>query len=72
MKIFVLDPSGRVTAGEALEHEWWTAEPRPSRLRDLPRKGGGEAQMGEDLKRKGGELPGRGDGVARKIDFGAL
>ena len=72
MKMFVLDPSGRVTAREALEHEWWTAEPRPSRLRDLPRKGGGEAQMGEDLKRKGGELPGRGDDVARKIDFGAL
>jgi len=29
--------------------------------------------MGEDLKRRGGEIePGRGDKVARKIDFGGM
>lgn len=73
MKMFALDPRKRLTATEVLEHEWWTADPKPSRLEDLPRKGGGEAAMGEDLKRRGGELPlNRGDKVARKIDFGAM
>lgn len=73
MKMFALDPRKRLTAEQILEHEWWSAEPRPSKLEDLPRKGGGEAVMGEDLKRRGGELPtGRGDKVARKIDFGSM
>ncbi|KAI7097143.1 hypothetical protein KC352_g38670, partial [Hortaea werneckii] len=62
--------------------EFWTSEPRPSKLANLPRKGGGAETMGESLKQRGGELPrdpdangnggGRGDKVARKIDFGAM
>lgn len=74
-KMFALDPRKRLDAKQVLQHEWWTALPRPSRLEDLPRKGGGLETMGEDLKRRGGELPkldGRGDKVARKIDFGAM
>ena len=73
MKMLTLDPRRRLTAEEALKHDFWTAEPRPSRLEDLPRKGGGLETMGEDLKRRGGELPGeasgRGDTVARKLVF---
>lgn len=78
MKMLLLDPRKRLSAEEVLKHPFWTAEPRPSRLEDLPRKGGGMEVMGEDLKRRGGEIPsgggagGRGDKVARKIDFGAM
>ena len=76
-----LDPRKRVTARQVLEHAWWRNEPRPTRNEDLPKKGkGGEAKMGEDLKRRGGELDAtsRGDAsggktskVARKLDFSA-
>ena len=71
-KMFALDPRKRLTATQVLEHDWWKTAPRPSKLEDLPKKGGGELAMGDDLKRRGGELPnGRGDKVARKIDFGS-
>jgi cyclin-dependent kinase 7 len=73
MKMLTLDPRKRFDAEQVLRHDFWTAEPRPSKLEDLPRKGGGPGVMGEDLKRQGGELPGRDDSadrVARRIDFG--
>ncbi|KAF2716498.1 serine/threonine protein kinase, CMGC family, CDC2/CDK subfamily [Polychaeton citri CBS 116435] len=81
MKMLSLDPRKRLSAQEVLEHDYWTAEPRPSRLEDLPRKGGGLEAMGEELTKMGGELPGNGkptasrgraDGVARKLDFAAM
>ena len=80
IKMLTLDPRKRLSAEEVLRHDFWTTDPRPSRLEDLPRKGGGMEAMGEDLKRRGGEVPngtatdgsGRGDKVARKIDFGAV
>jgi len=79
MKMLMLDPRKRLSAQGVLEHGYWTSEPRPSRLEDLPRKGGGMEVMGDDLKQRGGELPregvngsGRGDKVARKIDFGNM
>lgn len=76
MKMLLLDPRERLSAKRVLEHEFWTTSPRPSRLEDLPRKGGGIEVMGEDLKRRGGEVPGQEEGktdrVARKIDFGAM
>ncbi|KAK0282757.1 TFIIH complex serine/threonine-protein kinase subunit kin28 [Friedmanniomyces endolithicus] len=75
MKMLTLNPRERLTADGVLRHEYWVSEPRPSKLRDLPRKGGGEKTMGQDLTQRGGELPrtdtGRADRVARKIDFGA-
>lgn len=75
IKMLLLDPRKRLTAEGVLKHEYWTSEPRPSKLDDLPRKGGGMETMGEDLKRRGGELPVKEeekvDKVARKIDFGA-
>ena len=75
MKMLMLDPRQRLSAEQVLKHEFWTADPRPSRLEDLPRKGGGLERTAEDLKQRGGEVPngkGRADGVARKIDFGAM
>ncbi|WPH01022.1 Hypothetical protein R9X50_00385600 [Acrodontium crateriforme] len=76
MKMLTLDPRRRLTAEDVLRHSFWTADPRPSRLEDLPRKGGGLEAMGEDLKRRGGEVTvssnGRGDKVARKLDFESM
>lgn len=74
MAMLSLDPRKRPTAKDVLEHEYWTNEPRPSKLEDLPKKGGGVQKMGENLKRKGGEVveDGRGDKVARKLDFYAM
>lgn len=76
MGMLTLDPKKRLDAEGVLRHAFWTSEPRPSRLEELPRKGGGVEAMGEDLKRRGGEVPveekerKRGDKVARKINFG--
>lgn len=76
IKMLTLDPQQRLTAEGVLRHPFWTDEPRPSRPQDLPRTGGGQATMGQDLTQRAGELPrqngGRGDKVARKIDFGAM
>ena len=75
MSMFTLDPRKRCTAKQVLQHKWWTSEPRPTRTEDLPRKGGGVGaeKMGEDLKRKGGELEdARSDKVARKLDFASM
>ncbi|KAG8623407.1 hypothetical protein KVT40_008383 [Elsinoe batatas] len=73
MGMFKLDPKKRLTMDGVLRHEWWTTAPKPSKLEDLPKKGGGLEAMGDDLKRRGGELPnGRGDKVARKLDFGGM
>lgn len=72
MGMLTLDPRKRLSAEGVLKHPFWTDLPRPSRLEELPRKGGGEAAMGEELSKRGGEDGRvRGDGVARKIDFGS-
>lgn len=71
--MLTLDPRKRLTAKGMLQHEWWRTEPRPTDKENLPKKGGGEAAMGEDLKRSGAEMePGRMEKVARKIDFGSM
>ena len=70
MSMLTLDPQKRSNARQVLDHKWWTVDPRPTAKKDLPRKGGGPQKMGEDLKRRGGELEdGRSDKVARKLDF---
>lgn len=77
MRMLALDPRKRVTAREMLEHKWWRAEPRPTRLEDLPRnrKEGNAEKYGQDQGRKPGVLDdkngNRGDKVARRLDFGA-
>lgn len=72
MSMLTLDPRKRCTARQMLEHKWWTSDPRPTANQDLPKKGGGPEKMAEDLKRKGGEVEdGRGDKVARRLNFGA-
>ncbi|KAF2857261.1 serine/threonine protein kinase, CMGC family, CDC2/CDK subfamily [Piedraia hortae CBS 480.64] len=64
IKMLTLDPRKRPTAEGVLKHEYWTSDPRPSRLEDLPRKGGGETTMAHDLAQK----QDRGK-VSRLIDF---
>ncbi|MCJ1318050.1 TFIIH complex serine/threonine-protein kinase subunit kin28 [Xylographa vitiligo] len=72
MSTLTLDPRKRSTAKQFLKHNWWANDPRPTNKEDLPKKGGGAEKMGEDLKRRGGEVEERrGDKVARKLDFGA-
>ncbi len=71
MSMLALDPRKRCTARQMLEHKWWSSDPQPTAKEDLPKKGGGPERMGEDLKRRGGEIEGdRGDKVARKLSFG--
>ncbi|KAF2185002.1 Pkinase-domain-containing protein [Zopfia rhizophila CBS 207.26] len=71
--MLTLDPRKRLSARQVLEHRYWTNAPRPTKKEDLPKQGGGEKKMGEDLKRRGGEVDsGRADKVARKLDFSAL
>lgn len=65
-----LDPKKRLTATQVLEHRFWNVAPRPTEKGDLPRNssGVGTKAMGEDLKRRGGEIEsGRADKVARKL-----
>ena len=71
MSMLALDPRKRCTARQVLGHKWWLSDPQPTAKGDLPKKGGGPERMGEDLKRRGGEIEGsRSDKVARKLNFG--
>lgn len=72
MAMCALDPRKRRTAVQCLRHSWWTIEPRPTQPEDLPRKSGGTKKMGDDLTRRGGELPDEGlfKSAARQLDFG--
>jgi cyclin-dependent kinase 7 len=73
MAMLTLDPRKRPTAKQILEHEFFKIEPRPTKAGDLPKKGGGETKVADDLKRRGGQLEdGRADKVAKKLDFGAI
>ena len=70
-EMLTLDPRRRISAEGALRHKWWSVEPKPTVLSELPRKReGGQETMGEDLKRRPGVLDDeRGAKVARKLDF---
>lgn len=71
--MMTMDPAKRLSAKAVLTHPYWTNAPRPTKKENLPQQGGAtEQKMGEDLKRRGGEMEsGRTDKVARKLDFGA-
>jgi len=73
MAMLVLNPRNRITARDILKHPWWSSDPKPTRKQDLPKKGGGQAKVGDDLKRRAGVVDDdRGSKVARKLDFGAM
>lgn len=73
MSMVTLDPRKRKTARQILEHKWWSIEPRPTDKEDLPKKGGGEDKMGDDLQRRPGALDDKsGDNVARMLDFSKM
>ncbi|PQE12298.1 serine threonine- kinase protein [Rutstroemia sp. NJR-2017a BVV2] len=73
MKMLVLDPRKRITAREVLQHSWWASDPKPTRNEDLPKKGGGQARLVDDLKRRAGMVEDdRLSKVARKLDFGSM
>lgn len=73
MKMLVLDPRRRITAREVLQHSWWASDPKPTRNEDLPKKGGGQAKLVDDLKRRPGMVEDdRLSKVARKLDFGSM
>ncbi|KAL5335242.1 kinase-like domain-containing protein [Aspergillus crustosus] len=72
MSMCILDPRRRSTAYQALQHSWWTTEPRPTNKEDLPRKSGGSKKMGDDLTRRGGELDDQFRNAARQLDFGSM
>ena len=61
------DPRQRVTARQALEHEYWASEPRPCEVEKLPRKGGGEKAMAVVEGKVPGEVDEKFRGVARKL-----
>ena len=69
MGMLKLDPRKRVTARQALEHEWWHADPRPTDKANLPKQGGGAAKMAADQAKAPGAVldEDRYKGVARKL-----
>ena len=74
MGTLALDPRRRPTAQGFLDHDWWTADPRPTPKADLPTAGTG-AGTGDHLKRRDADVPAdhgphlRPSKVARKLDF---
>ena len=68
-------PQMRLNADQILYHRYFTSAPRPTKKEMLPRAGGGEKKMGEDLTRMAGGAgvqSERVDKVARKLDFGGM
>ncbi|KAK2750114.1 TFIIH complex serine/threonine-protein kinase subunit kin28 [Myotisia sp. PD_48] len=71
-----LDPRKRSGATQVLQHQWWSAEPKPTSNENLPRKAGGAKKMGDDMGRRVGEVEekvkAKTKGTARRLDFGSM
>ena len=73
MKMLKLDPRRRVSSRQVLMHDWWLAHPPPSDKNRLPKQGGGEEKVGENLGGKAGVVgEERLKGPARKLDFSGM
>lgn len=72
MGMLKLDPRKRLGARQALEHEWWQADPRPTDKERLPKQGGGAIVMGQAEAKAPGKIvdESKFKGVAKKLDFG--
>lgn len=68
-----LDPRKRGGATLILQHQWWTADPKPTKKENLPRKSGGAKKMGNDMARRVGEVDDdKFKNAARQLDFGSM
>lgn len=73
MKMLVLDPRKRITARQALQHSWWTVDPKPTPKSELPKKNDlKKVENDKNLKHKISEDEERDSRVARKIDFTSM
>lgn len=74
MRLLTLNPRKRSTAKEILQCDFWKTDPRPTDIKDLPKKGGGgiEAMAAAEVKKPGTVVVDEEKlrGVARKLDFG--
>lgn len=75
LKLLMYDPQKRLSAKQSLEDEYWSVEPRPTKISALPRKKNPNSEkMGEAMANPGKVEPDvakRFKGVAKKLDFGA-
>lgn len=63
MNMLRLDPRKRVTAHQALQHPWWSEDPRPTDKKNLPKAGGGAVKMAmETAKAPGAVVDGENAG----------
>ena len=67
-----LDPRKRRSMKEALQHQWWRTEPKPTNKEHLPKQGGGADKMGEMAMQPGVIEEDKFKGVARRLDFGSM
>ncbi|RKF62517.1 Serine/threonine-protein kinase KIN28 [Erysiphe neolycopersici] len=73
MQMLVLDPKNRITARQALLHNWWKADPKPTPKADLPKKKLNVKNNENDENMKLRFAPeDQGTKVARKLDFLAM
>lgn len=73
MQMLLLDPRKRITARQALAHNWWKADPKPTPKADLPKKklDVTEKENNENTRLRF-PIEGLGSKVARKLDFSAM
>lgn len=69
-----MDPQKRLTAASALQHRYWTSIPLPTKKENLPTKSNVKRSVIDQLENKeiDVQVEGRGNEVARRLNFGAM